>query len=322
MEQLREAKLLASEDDDDETAKGDRFERLFRMLLGGMPKERGWTPEIPEDSQCLAGTGVSETREGTMPELKELESKLEDCCLVLQIFGSDGYDEAPIFMQVLSGKNLSILFAKERFLSPEIMVPFSKPFLLASPSVLNDEAADVLLCSLLANVHLIRRNTEDQIQGICIHESATMRGGKGSSSFDHDSEGNKILEFLIPGIKIPLERGAKDCFDRLEHEFPHYLPDLGISVEMGLTFEIRTQVSSVSNHKSEVAQSAKTFDVVAKTFDLLPQLHCFEPSCGHSKCRACIDDTANGRGEYIDDFRSLNDVTFAHILDNAKGWNS
>ena len=322
IEQLKEAKLLASADDGSETVEGDRFERLFRMLaVKGMCKERGWTPEIPEDAQCLADIDAPETREGEMPELKDLEYKLDDYCLVLQIFGNEGCDEAPLLSKVLSsGESLKrLLNNSEHFGSAEIDIEVDPISLASSDRVdiiseahdrsygFNGNDCSTLLGPVHATVHIIRRPRSSKLESLCIYSGSAAGNTEGCYNVcvDNYSEKDSRIDayFSIPGAKISLEEGAKDCFDRLEMGEDDYLPDHAASITMELSCE-----TSIEDADTKVV-------ITTKEVTLRPNLHAFYPSCGHSKCRACL-----GEDEELSDFYSFNGVTFAHILENTKRW--
>ena len=321
MEQLREAKLLASEDDDDETAKGDRFERLFRMLaIKEMCKERSWAPAIPKDAQCLAAAGAPETKEGGMPKLKDLECKPENYWLVLQIFGGKGYDEAPLLSKVLQGVSLKrLLDISEHYENSEIEIDVD-PITLA-----NSERVDIISkargsygfdgddCSTLlgpvhATVHLVRRTRDSKLEGLCIYSAGATGNFGGYYVVRADEPGDPDsgieVDFAIAGAAIALEEGAKDCFDRLETGERGYFPDHAISTTMEFICEARTE------------DAGRKVDMIAKTVAIYPNLHAYHPRCGHCKCRACIGEDIVEGGELY----SFNGVTFAHILENAKGW--
>ena len=321
MKQLREANLLASEDDDDDMVKDDRFERLFRVLaIKGMCKERSWTPEIPKDAQCLSAIGASETKEGEMPELKDLECKPEDYQLVLQIFGNNECDEVPLISKTLSGVSLNGLLGNlesDKRAEVEIDVPIN----LASSDRIDiiSEARDqsyfdgddcsVLLGPVHATVHLVRRTRDSKIEGLCIYSAGATGyfGGYYYVDGRHNLTGgdNKMKAyFYMPSTAISLEESAKDCFDRLEMREQGYFPDHAISTIMHLECEARTDNAGIK------------VDIVAKKVKICPSLHAFTPSCGHCKCRACLGEDVVDDGE----FYSFNGVTFAHILENAKGW--
>ena len=68
--------------------------------------------------------------------------------------------------------------------------------------------------------------------------------------------------------------------------------------------------------EARTEDAGRKVDMIAKKVEIHPHLHAYYPRCGHCKCRACIDENE----EECDEFMSLNGVTFAHILENAKGW--
>mmetsp|Transcript_19427 Transcript_19427/g.55887 ORF Transcript_19427/g.55887 Transcript_19427/m.55887 type:complete len:429 (-) Transcript_19427:85-1371(-) len=329
MKQLEQAKLL-SQDDIGTAGGGGKFERLFRMLaVKGMRKDRGWTPIIPEDAECIASTDISETEtfDGKMPELKELEYKPENYWFVLQLFSDEGDDKAPLLSKVFPGTKLSNFFTTaHRIPNEKQMIPFDEPVVLASTSGADTDMINSsypfygkntkILGPLHATVHAIRCNGADGGDCLCIcdneNEGSEVRGYYTSG---HE-EVKKRMEFHLGGsTAIALGGGAKQCFDLLEYGIEDYLPDHGASLAVKLTCEARGNDDAYVNEDGDPTQS---FSIITTSFQVLPKLHYFQPSCFHSKCRHCID--REGEDEDVGPFYSFNGVTFAHILENAKGW--
>ena len=341
--QLKEAKLLSEENDFGSPAtvagSGTELERLVQALAKGMCEERGWAPDDVEGAKCVANTSAPEVEnfDGAIPPMKELGYERKDYWFVLQVFSEDGFDEAPLISHVVPASRPLPLGLKinDFFLSTyprmtykkkKFRIRFDEPIVL---SCVGGTAGNVaskcnqkgywyrfeeegagrvdFLGSLHTTVHIVRRNYEGELQGLCIHRSTPD-----SAIADEDMvfvkpiagrHKDKKMGFFLPSVAISLEDEAKGCFDRMEMGVDGYIPNCGVSVsvELGCVAR-RTQLGS--------------YDIVAQGFDIIPRLHSVDPSCGHSKCKAC---TKNCK-ENLDNFQSSNSVAFVDILEHAKGW--